>query len=34
MMGPLGPSGRKVTFYVIEPPAVGDNGNWAPLRLL
>jgi M6 family metalloprotease-like protein len=22
----------KVTFYSVEPPGVGDNGNWAPIR--
>jgi len=22
----------KVTFYSVEPPGVGDNGNWAPLK--
>ncbi len=25
-------SNVKVTFYVVEPPGVGDNGNWAPLQ--
>ena len=22
----------KVTFYTVEPPGVGDNGNWAPIH--
>lgn len=22
----------QVTFYTVEPPGVGDNGNWAPLK--
>jgi hypothetical protein len=29
--GAVGASNVKVTFYVVEPPGVGDNGNWAPL---
>jgi hypothetical protein len=29
--GTVGASNAKVTFYVVEPPGVGDNGNWAPL---
>lgn len=29
--GTVGATNAKVTFYVVEPPGVGDNGNWSPL---
>lgn len=29
--GTVGATSAKVTFYSVEPPGVGDNGNWAPL---
>jgi hypothetical protein len=29
--GTVGATNVKVTYYVVEPPGVGDNGNWAPL---
>ncbi len=29
--GTVAASNVKVTFYVVEPPGVGDNGNWSPL---
>ncbi len=29
--GAAGASNVKVTFYVVTPPGVGDNGNWTPL---
>lgn len=25
-------NGVKVTFYSVDPPGVGDNGNWSPLK--
>lgn len=25
-------SNARVTFYTVEPPGVGDNGNWAPIH--
>jgi hypothetical protein len=29
--GTVGATNVRVTFYVVDPPGVGDNGNWAPL---
>lgn len=29
--GTMGASNVKVTFYVVSPPGVGDNGNWSPI---
>lgn len=29
--GTVAASNVKVTFYAVEPPGVGDNGNWSPL---
>jgi hypothetical protein len=30
--GTVGATNVPVTFYAINPPGVGDNGNWAPLQ--
>jgi hypothetical protein len=30
--GTVGATDVQVTFYTVEPPGVGDNGNWAPLQ--
>lgn len=30
--GTVDASNVRVTYYAVEPPGVGDNGNWAPLR--
>jgi hypothetical protein len=30
--GSVGVTNVRLTYYVVEPPGVGDNGNWAPLR--
>ncbi len=30
--GTVAANNVKVTFYSVEPPGVGDNGNWAPLK--
>lgn len=30
--GLVGAKDVRVTFYAVEPPNIGDNGNWAPLQ--
>ena len=30
--GTVGADNVRVTFYAVDPPGVGDNGNWAPLQ--
>jgi IPT/TIG domain len=30
--GAMDASSVRVTFYAVDPPGVGDNGNWAPLQ--
>ena len=30
--GTVGATDVRATFYAVEPPGVGDNGNWAPLQ--
>ncbi len=30
--GPLGTNNVKVSYYAINPPGVGDNGNWTPIK--
>jgi hypothetical protein len=30
--GTVGATNVRATFYAVDPPGVGDNGNWAPLQ--
>src|SRR5262249_15301029 len=32
--GSVGATDVRVTFYAIDPPGVGDNGNWSPLQTM